>query len=105
MIEGQDDLSKPLDYDYIMPDSYKGCMVIDRWQGCDPGIELVSDISDPEFGQPEFYNVNVQPTNQYVKIHHSRVIKLIGRKLPYWEEVAESYWGASELEHVFTELC
>lgn len=104
MIEGQDDLSKPLDYDYIMPDSYKGCMVIDRWQGCDPGIELVSDIGDPEFGQPEFYNVNVQPTNQYVKIHHSRVIKLIGRKLPYWEEVAESYWGASELEHVFTEL-
>lgn len=104
MLEGQEDLSQPLDFDYIMPDSYKGCMVIDRWQGCDPGIELVKDISDPEFGQPEYYNVNVLPQNTYVNIHHSRVIKLIGRKLPYWEEVAESYWGASELEHVFTEL-
>ena len=104
MIEGQEDLSKPLDYDYIMPDSYKGCMVVDRWQGCDPGIELVNDISDPEFGQPEYYNVTTQPMNGSVKIHHSRVIKFIGRKLPYWEEVAESYWGASELEHVYTEL-
>lgn len=29
---------------------------------------------------------------------------MIGRELPYWEEMAEDYWGASELEHVYTEL-
>ena len=39
-----------------------------------------------------------------IKIHHSRLIKMVGRSLPYWEETAEDYWGASELEHVFEEL-
>lgn len=104
MIENQEDMSQPLDYDSIMPDSYKGCFCVDRWCGVSPSLELVNDISDPEFGQPEYYIVSSAPMNKAVKIHHSRVIKMIGRKLPYWEEIAENYWGASELEHVYTEL-
>lgn len=104
MIENQEDMSQPLDYDSIMPDSYKGCFCVDRWCGVNPSLELVNDISDPEFGQPEYYIVSSAPMNKAVKIHHSRVIKMIGRKLPYWEEIAENYWGASELEHVYTEL-
>ena len=104
MIEGQDDLSKPLDLDSIQVDSYKGGFNIDRWSGVSPSLELVQDISDPEFGQPEFYLVTARDSNKTVKIHHSRVIKMIGRELPYWESVAEMYWGASELEHVYTEL-
>lgn len=104
MIENQEDMSKPLDYDTIMPDSYKGCFTVDRWCGVSPSLEVVTDISDPEFGQPEYYIVTSAPMNKAIKIHHSRVIKMIGRKLPYWEEIAESYWGASELEHVYTEL-
>lgn len=104
MIENQEDMSKPLDFDEIMPDSYKGCFTVDRWCGVSPSVELVTDIDDPEFGQPEYYIVSSAPLNKSVKIHHSRVIKMIGRKLPYWEEIAESYWGASELEHVYTEL-
>lgn len=104
MIEGQDDLSKPLDLDKVMPGSYKGCFTIDRWSGVSPSLSLVNDISDPEFGTPEYYIVTSAPENFMAKIHHSRVIKMIGRELPYWEEIAESYWGASELEHVYTEL-
>lgn len=104
MIEGQEDLSTPLDFDSIMPGSYKGCFNIDRWSGVSPSLELVNDISDPDFGQPEYYIVASAPDNFSAKIHHSRVIKMIGRELPYWEEVAETYWGASELEHVYTEL-
>lgn len=104
MIEGQEDLSTPLDLDSVMPGSYKGCFNIDRWSGVSPSLELVNDISDPDFGQPEYYIVTSAPDNFSAKIHHSRVIKMIGRELPYWEEVAETYWGASELEHVYTEL-
>lgn len=104
MIDGQDDMSKPLDFDELMPDSYKGCFTVDRWCGVSPSLELVTDINDPEFGQPKYYIVTSAPMNQSIKIHHSRVIKMIGRKLPYWEEIAENYWGASELEHVYTEL-
>lgn len=104
MIEGQEDLSQPLDYDSIPIDGYKGCFTIDRWCGVSPSLELVKEISDPEFGQPEYYDVEDPTGNKVAKIHHSRVIKMIGRELPYWEQVAETFWGASELEHVFTEL-
>lgn len=104
MIEGQDDLSKPLDFDTIMPDSYKGCFVVDRWSGISPSLEIVEEIDDPDFGKPKYYTISTNNTNTSVKIHHSRIIKMIGRELPYWEEMAEDYWGASELEHVYTEL-
>lgn len=104
MIEGQDDMSKPLDYDSIMPDSYKGCFNVDRWCGVSPSAELVEDIDDPDFGTPKYYDVSNNLGGKTIRIHHSRIIKMIGRKLPYWEELAENYWGASELEHVYTEL-
>lgn len=104
MIEGQDNMEEPLDYDTIMPDSYKGCFNVDRWCGVSPSAELVTDIDDPDFGTPEFYDVSNNTNGRVIRIHHSRVIKMIGRKLPYWEELAENYWGASELEHVYTEL-
>lgn len=104
MIEGQEDLSKPLEYDDIDVDSYKGCFLIDRWSGISPSLEVVKDVSDPEFGQPEYYDVDFKDGSRSIRLHHSRVIKIIGRQLPFWEEVAENYWGASELEHVFTEL-
>lgn len=104
MIEGQDNLEEPLDYDTIMPDAYKGCFNVDRWCGVSPSAELVEDIEDPDFGTPEFYDVSNKANGKVTRIHHSRVIKMIGRKLPYWEELAENYWGASELEHVYTEL-
>lgn len=104
MIENQGDLSKPLDYETIMPDSYKGCFTVDRWSGVSPSIELVDNITDPDFGQPEYYDVSDNTTGKTFRIHHSRVIKMIGREMPYWEEIAETYWGASELEHVYTEL-
>ena len=104
MIENQGDLSEPLDYETIMPDSYKGCFTVDRWSGVSPSIELVDNITDPDFGQPEYYDVSDNTTGKTFRIHHSRVIKMIGREMPYWEEIAETYWGASELEHVYTEL-
>lgn len=104
MIANQPDMEKPLDYDEIMPDSYKGCFLVDRWSGVNPSSELVTDINDPEFGKPMYYDISDEAIRKTVRIHHSRIIKMIGRSLPYWEEIAENWWGASELEHVFEEL-
>ena len=39
-----------------------------------------------------------------VRIRHSRVLRFIGRELPHAETIAENYWGASELEHIWEEL-
>ena len=104
LISGQNDLEKELDYETIMPDSYKGCMVIDRWSGISPSLELVTDIDDVDFGEPLYYDISDNVTQKSYRVHHSRVIRFTGRDLPYYERLAEMYWGASEIEHVFTEL-
>lgn len=105
MIEGHENrLDQPLDYDTIMPSSYKGLLVLDRWSGVTPEDKLVSDISDPEFGMPEYYTVSSDALTVGIRVHHSRILRFMGRPLPYLEQLAETYWGASELEHVFDEL-
>lgn len=104
LISGQSNLEEPLDYETVMPDSYKGCFVIDRWSGISPSLEVVSDIDDVDFGEPQYYDIVVEPNQKTYKVHHSRIIKFTGRDLPYYEKIAETYWGASEIEHVFTEL-
>jgi phage-related protein (TIGR01555 family) len=72
--------------------------------GIYPKLDLISDINDPDYGLPEYYEVTDMSTMETVEIHHSRLLRFPGRELPYWEEAAETYWGASELEHVFEEL-
>lgn len=104
IIDGHENiLDQPLEYDDIMPDSFKGLFITDRWSGITPSQNIVEDINSPDFGTPEFYNV-VADGGKIIRVHHSRVVKFIGRKLPYWEELAEQYWGASEVEIVFDEL-
>lgn len=105
LIEGHEDiLDEPLNLDDIMPNSFKGLMVLDRWSGIYPGIELITDISDPDFGLPEFYEIKNIDGEIKQKVHHSRVLRFTGRKLPFWEDQTEMHWGASELEHVYDEL-
>ena len=115
LIDGQDDLSEPLDYDLIMPGSYKGLLVFDRWNGIYPDIELEDDINDTEFGLPKYYNISLSSKNtglsnmidslkDVAKVHHSRIIRFEGRDLPEWERQGETYWGESELEIVLEEL-
>jgi phage-related protein (TIGR01555 family) len=52
-----------------------------------------------------YYTVNLEMEElTSVRIHHPRILRFIGRELPHLEMVAESYWGASELEHIWDEL-
>lgn len=105
MIEGQEDmLDQPLDYESVMPGTYKGLLVLDRWSGINPDAELVTNISDPEFGLPKYYTITTETMDKGIRVHHSRILRFCGRDLPYLEELAEEYWGASEIEHVFDEL-
>lgn len=104
MIEGhQDELHQPLDFDTIMPGSFKGLMILDRWSGVYPSSDLVDDIDDTEFGLPKYYQVTMDE-GKTQDVHHSRIVRFVGRELPYWEKLAEVYWGASEVEIVFDEL-
>ena len=105
MIKGQEDMmDQPLDLDTIMPGSFCGLIVLDRWDGITPDIDLVTDMSDPDFGRPKYYYIGGQQFGGNMRVHYSRILTFVGRELPNVEEQAEMYWGASEMEHVFEEL-
>jgi phage-related protein (TIGR01555 family) len=114
LIDGDEDLTEPLDYDAIMLDDYKGLLIFDRWNGIYPDIELEDDISDEEYGYPKYYSISLSEANSnlmlsynkqdLVKVHHSRIVRFNGRDLPLWERQAEMFWGESEIEIVFEEL-
>ena len=106
MIEGQEDeLETPLDLDTIGPGDFKGLMIVDRWSGIYPDIELVDDINSPEFGLPKYYEFRAKGAiNTTARVHHTRIVRFIGHDLPEIEKQVETYWGASIIEPLFEEL-
>lgn len=105
MVKGQDDLSKPLDYGLILPGTFLGLQILDRWSGIYPEMGIVTDPSDPDFGLPAYYTIRDEESGYLVsRVHHSRVIRFTGRELPYNERIAEQYWGESEIEAIYNEV-
>lgn len=105
LIKGQDDMSQPLDLDMVMPDSFLGLQILDRWTGIYPSSEVVTDPEDQDFGLPEYYTIRDEARGQLVaNVHHSRVIRFEGRSLPWLEKVTELYWGESEVEAIYQDL-
>ena len=106
VIEGEGSrLEKPLDLALLPPECFQGLLVLDRARGITPSLELETDLSDPDYGLPMYYTVDADDgETQSRKIHHSRLLRFVGRPLPRREEISENYWGASELEHIWEEL-
>ena len=106
VIRGEADrLDEPLDLDRLPPDCFQGLLVLDRAMGVTPSIELETDLDDPDYGLPMYYTVDAGVGDSApMKIHHSRVLRFVGRELPRMEMIRENYWGASELEHIWDEL-
>jgi uncharacterized protein len=104
VIDGQDDLMEPLDFEDVELDSYRGLIVVDRWSGIFPGAQICDDVNNPvDFGLPEYYRVTAAMGHTF-EVHCSRVLRFIGRDLPRWEKEAEIHWGISEYELLWSEL-
>lgn len=103
LVDGQD-VSTPLKLDTINKGQFKGLLVLDRWL-VQPSLEnLVTELG-PNLGKPKFYTVVADAQaliNQ--KIHYTRVIRLEGVQLPYWQRIAENGWGQSVLERLWDRL-
>ena len=97
-------LAQPLEIEQMVPGDFAGFVTLDRWNGISPSSELCDDISDPEYGLPEAYLVTDPIDGTMTRIHHSRCIRFVGNRLPFWEKQAELYWGASVIESIFDEL-
>lgn len=105
MVSGQEeDLSQPIDINSIGLGAFRGLYIVDRWSGIYPGLDLVEDNSDPDYGLPEYYEVRNEVDGGSYRIHHSRVICFRGTEMPYWEQIAEQWWGTSAIESMYDEL-
>lgn len=104
LIDGQD-TATPLRLETIQKGAFKGLQVLDRWM-VEPSLnDLVTDIASPDLGQPKFYRVSLSaPALPNMTIHHSRCVRFIGVKLPYWQEVSENLWGMSVVERTYDRL-
>ena len=99
----EDMLSEPLNPDLILPGDFRGLLVRDRTDGVTPSPETETDLDDPDFGCPMYYDFDTEELGT-LRVHHSRVLRFVGRELPRREEIAAGYWDASELEHIGEEL-
>lgn len=109
-IEGQDP-STPLDLETVAQAQFQGLVVYDRWQ-LNPTLFDVID-SGPEMGLPAFYQIvtnldssspSQNTTTGQITVHHSRVIRYTGIKLPFFQAITEMMWGESVLERLWDRL-
>ena len=88
LIRGQEDLlDKPLNLETVLPGTFAGLYILDRWCGITPDGELVSDLCDPDFGLPAYYTINGEGNCIAARVHHSRLVRFVGRELPIWNEL------------------
>lgn len=93
------DLSKPLDVKKIRKGDLRYLHVLDRWR-LSPYGALNRDLDSPNFGLPDNYVV----AESTVKVHHTRVLRFNGQKLPYFSWLQNAMWDDSELQHVMDSL-
>lgn len=99
MIDGQN-VSTPLNTNTVGKGQFKGLIVLDRWMVVPTLQDLVTEFG-PHYGMPRFYDVitdSVGLCNQ--RVHYSRVIRMDGVELPYWQAITENLWGQSTIERL-----
>jgi uncharacterized protein len=103
LIDGQKP-ETPLRIDTVTKNQFKGLMVLDRWM-VDPDLQhLVADFG-PHLGEPEWYRVVADaPAMRNQSIHYTRVIRLLGIELPYWQCIMENLWGLSVFERIYDRM-
>lgn len=105
MVDGQEeDMSLPLSVRDIVPGSFRGLFVVDRWSGIYPSLELVDNRRSPDYGLPRYYEVRDESGVIKYRVHHSRVIRFIGEQMPYYEAITEQQWGTSSIEAIYDAL-
>lgn len=105
LIKGQtENLNEPLNLDIVLPGTFFGIYILERWQSVTPDSEIVLNPADPDFGLPEYYLITDSLSNIMTKVHHTKVIRFEGRQLPMYERLNEQFWGVSEIESAYREI-
>lgn len=97
MIDGQDP-STELDLTTIAQEQFSGLKVFDRHSLTPAPNYLIREGQD--MGLPEYYNV----TRLGLTIHHSRLLRFVGRALPQIQAELEQGWGMSVVERIIDRI-
>lgn len=79
--------------------------VTDRWFGCSPSYDdIVSNLSNDDFGKPKYYDIMFADGTQY-RIHHSWILRFENRQAPNMIKTGMLQgWGYAEGQHIINEL-
>ena len=99
LVDGQD-VSTPLDVETVGSGMFKGLLVLDRWL-VQPNLTNLITKFGPELGMPKYYNVVADAhALAAMSVHHSRVLRMDGLPLPYYQQLVENGWGESIIENI-----
>ena len=103
LIDGQD-MSSPLRVDTVGKGQFKGLVVLDRWMVTPPAGDVVTEFG-PDLGMPKYYRLIAERAGlKPGDIHHTRVIRIDGEALPFYQRLSENGWGLSILEPMWDRL-
>lgn len=103
LIDGQN-MATPLNLDSIGRNQFKGIYAMDRWLVQPSMNDLITELG-PHLGRPRFYDIVADGLAlRRQRIHYSRLIRLDGVDLPYWQRLSENLWGQSVIERLFDRL-
>lgn len=103
LIDGQK-MATPLNIESVGEGQFKGLLVLDRWLVQPSLDDLVTELG-PDLGKPKFYDVVADSMAlKRERIHYSRVLRIDGVDLPYWQRISENLWGQSVIERLFDRL-
>lgn len=88
---------RPLDINKIKKGGLKHIKVVDRHHVSNAEVVPIANPLEANFGFPEFYRFN----ETSVKIHHTRVIRFEGVKLPFDEFRRNNYYSDSVLDRLY----
>lgn len=92
-------LAKPLDVKNVKQGDLRNLHVVDRWRAS-PAGSLNLELDSPNFGMPDYYVIS----ESAVQVHHTRVLRFNGQRLPYYAWLNNTRWDDSELQHVMDSL-
>lgn len=103
LVDGQKP-ETPLRIDTIGKGQFKGLMILDRWM-VQPNLSTLVTEFGPDLGVPKFYDVVADaPALPRMRIHYSRILRMDGVVLPYFQKLYENLWGMSVLERLYDRM-
>ncbi len=92
-------MAQPLDVEAVRLGDLCYLAVLDRWR-VSAAAELVTDLHSSAFGLPAYYDI----AESAVRVHHSRILRFNGNKLPYFAWTANARWDDSVLQRVYEKV-